>query len=204
MTGPALPAIVTLGKKLLGSGVRPALAAGADFVGGLLTNRANRREARANRQFQERMSNTAAQRGMADYMAAGLNPALAYDRGASTPGGAVATIENALGASVTRAQQVAEAQAAIDEARTRSAVNRSTVNLTEKQAEKVGWEMDNLEAQNKLLYKELDMMDENFQGLKAEGDLWRTLGQGGPVARAAGKLLPLITTLLGRSRGRNK
>lgn len=99
------------------------LSAGIAAVGGAIQNISAGREADKNRRFQERMSSTAAQRSVEDFRKAGLNPALAYERTASTPGGSVAPVED-VGAKV-----VSSALAATQ--------MKANVELTKAQTEKV-------------------------------------------------------------------
>lgn len=74
-------------------GAAGVISSGIDYYSAKDTNRKQKKLAREQMQFQERMSNTSYQRAMADMQKAGLNPILAYAQGgASTPSGAQAML----------------------------------------------------------------------------------------------------------------
>lgn len=91
--------------------VWPVAAGIGGFLAGALgqhsANRTNWKIAKKQMDFQERMSNTAVQRRMADLAASGINPILAGRYDASSPAGAIATMGNVGGAAVDGAAGLA-------------------------------------------------------------------------------------------------
>ena len=93
-------AITSAAKGLVGAANSPAGAAAISFGGGLMASKLQSKFAKEAAQvqmdFQERMSNSAYQRAVADMEKAGLNPALMYGGGsaASSPQGSQATTPN--------------------------------------------------------------------------------------------------------------
>lgn len=88
------------GESIIAAGV----SGGLNYLGAREANEANKRLAREQMDFQERMSNTSHQRSVEDMRKAGLNPALAYNLGgASSPAGASTKVENELAGAASSA-----------------------------------------------------------------------------------------------------
>lgn len=134
---------------------------GAATIGGLLgsagqnsANAANLKIAREQMKFQERMSNTAHQREVADLQAAGLNPLLSAGAGASTPSGAITHFNNPTESLADSIKKSPELLMAFER-------NRAQVDQTEAQKSLTEEQRTSVELQNELTRKQIKWYDDH-------------------------------------------
>lgn len=167
--------IFDAGKSVLGS-------VGGSIIGGLFgqsgqedANAANAQQAELNRQFQERMSNTAYQRAVKDMKAAGLNPMLAYSQGgATTPPGGMATFYNEkadLARGFQAAPQNAAALAQVQNLRAQSEKAAAEADLASAQAQEARARTPTYEANILVSRATVDRLKAEIPKLQADTDL---------------------------------
>lgn len=191
-----------------------------DFLAGMWSTGASKTIARENRQFahdeariardfSERMAATSVQRSVADYRAAGLNPALAYDRSAASPTATPASApgaDNYAESGISTALQVKQMRNALKEQQARIQNIKKDTFLKERQGNLVNtqnneadraWRFNAALQPFHLRLAVADALAREYMlpGAKNTADFQRRLGEISPGLSHAGQVVKILNAL---------
>lgn len=159
----------------------------------------NAREASKNRSWQEQMSNTSHQREVADLRAAGLNPILSANHGASTPGGSSASvsapdISGAINSARSVSQQGQLMRAQTEQAKSSAVLNvanarqaAANTNLTNQSSRRAAVEADAAEFLGGDLKGGAGAVHTAKGVASASGSMWDSVKRGAKAATKYGR-----------------